>query len=322
MPLTTIPARFCQGGQHREIQQAWLAEVEAICRQFNAKVSSAWRSKAANDAAGGASDSDHLRGDAADFVGGSRDMQALHEWASGRFPYVEPMTQAKDHVHISFRHGGVSTPAAGGLKNLHPLKGEAFVKALKRSAERHEVDWLAAAAVGMPEGHSGKIGDNGSSYGPWQMHIGGALPKRWARLGRNDPRTNAWCWSAPGIDYAIGLMAKAGARRQRGELACTTIVYDFEHPTHPAAETKLAIAAYHQLAAAKPSAEAAVATWFGGPSGGGAIPTYTPPPATPSVQAPRASGAWAELMRILGRHVPAQAAKVRASGDRLHKTID
>lgn len=74
-----------------------------IARQFGVRINSGYRDPAHNKSIGGASNSDHLRGDAVDFIGAPQQLAALYKYAQGRYPYVEPMAQAKDHVHISFR---------------------------------------------------------------------------------------------------------------------------------------------------------------------------------------------------------------------------
>lgn len=77
--------------------------LQQIIAQFGVHPTSGYRDPAHNASVGGASNSDHLRGDAVDFGGAPNALAALYKYAQGRFPYVEPMAQAKDHVHISFR---------------------------------------------------------------------------------------------------------------------------------------------------------------------------------------------------------------------------
>lgn len=91
-----------------EVNQQILPQTLSIAKTFGVKVNSGYRSPAHNAAVGGAKDSDHLTGDAVDFTGTPAQMETLHAWAVQQgFPYVEPMDQAKNHVHISFlRKGG------------------------------------------------------------------------------------------------------------------------------------------------------------------------------------------------------------------------
>lgn len=82
---------------------AILPQVEDITKRFGVRVNSAYRSPEHNAAVGGAQHSDHLSGNAIDFVGTPQQMRALYQWSQGRFPYVEPWDQAGgNHVHISF----------------------------------------------------------------------------------------------------------------------------------------------------------------------------------------------------------------------------
>lgn len=81
-------------------------EVANVIRQFGVSPTSGYRDAAHNQAVGGAPHSDHLSGDAVDFSGSPQALAALYKYAQGRFPYVEPMAQAKNHVHISFARNG------------------------------------------------------------------------------------------------------------------------------------------------------------------------------------------------------------------------
>ncbi len=103
--LAAVPTQF---DTHPGIQvaQKILPAVEKVAQLFGVQVNSGYRSAQHNAAVGGAENSDHLGGDAVDFTGSPQQIRALYQWAQGRFPYVEPMSQAKDHVHISFARGG------------------------------------------------------------------------------------------------------------------------------------------------------------------------------------------------------------------------
>lgn len=86
-----------------QVDSAIAPTLEQIISQFGVKPTSGYRDPAHNAQVGGAQNSDHLTGDAVDFSGSPSALSALYKYAQGRFPYVEPMAQAKDHVHISFR---------------------------------------------------------------------------------------------------------------------------------------------------------------------------------------------------------------------------
>ena len=67
-------------------------------------------------------------------------------------------------------------------------------------------DPKAALAVASAEGLAGGIGDSGTSFGPWQLHAGGALPR-----GINNP--HQWAWSQAGLKYALSQIKKVAGNR-------------------------------------------------------------------------------------------------------------
>jgi hypothetical protein len=97
-----LPTQYAQGGRTIYVDSTIVGQVEQIAKHFGVTVSSGYRDPAHNAEVGGAPRSDHLTGGAVDFVGPAWAMNALRAWAQGRFPYVEPASQAPDHVHISF----------------------------------------------------------------------------------------------------------------------------------------------------------------------------------------------------------------------------
>jgi len=104
--LATIPLAYAvRPGIQIDAQD--LPMVEKICKRFHVRVSSGYRSDIMNNIAGGAPNSDHLRGQAADFVGLPGSIDTLWNWANGKFPYVEP--DHSTHVHISFQRAGTIT---------------------------------------------------------------------------------------------------------------------------------------------------------------------------------------------------------------------
>lgn len=86
-----------------EVDPLIAAAVGGVVNRFGVTPTSGYRSPSHNAAVGGVSGSDHLTGDAVDFSGSPSALTALYKYAQARFPYVEPMAQAKNHVHISFR---------------------------------------------------------------------------------------------------------------------------------------------------------------------------------------------------------------------------
>lgn len=96
------------------------------------------------------------------------------------------------------------------------------------------LDPRAVRAVASVEGLSGKPGDYNTSFGPFQLHRGGALP---AGRGR------AWAESRPGIEYALRQI-QGVAQGLQGQQAVANIVRRFERPADPTGEIARAMAAY------------------------------------------------------------------------------
>lgn len=140
-----------------------------------------------------------------------------------------------------------------------------WIRQIRAKARRYGVDPRAALAVASTEGLSGGVGDQGTSYGPFQLHVGGALPQG---------RTQAWAESPAGIDYALQQIASV-AKGLTGPAAIRNIVTRFERPADPQGQIQRALASYSQ---------------FGGgvappvPVGGAAQPSTLPPRVGP--QAP------------------------------------
>ena len=98
------------------------------------------------------------------------------------------------------------------------------------------LDPNAVLAVAHMEGLGGGVGDNGTSFGPFQLHLGGAMPR-----GVANPQQ--WANSPAGIDYALQRIAGV-ARGQKGAQAISSIVSRFERPANPAGEIAGAERAY------------------------------------------------------------------------------
>ena len=102
-------------------------------------------------------------------------------------------------------------------------------------AQRYGVDPRAALAIASVEGgFNGSVGDNGTSFGPFQLHEGGALP-----AGRG----NAWANSPAGIQYAMQHIAGV-ARGLHGRAAVSAISSRFERPANVPAEIAKAMGRY------------------------------------------------------------------------------
>jgi hypothetical protein len=125
-------------------------------------------------------------------------------------------------------------------------------------ARRLGLDPQAVKAVGMVESslRRNAIGDNGTSGGPFQLHVGGALPRG---------KSLAWAGTNSGIQYAMQNMAKY-ARGKTGAEAVSAIVKGFERPANISGEINRALSYYGKKL---PALSGSVGP---GPSGGG-LPT-------------------------------------------------
>jgi murein DD-endopeptidase MepM/ murein hydrolase activator NlpD len=111
---------------------------------------------------------------------------------------------------------------------------------IKAGSRQRGVDPRAVLAVARQEGLGGGIGDQGTSFGPFQLHYGGAYP---AHAPRGQQASQAWAWSPAGLSYALDRIAGVSKGLQ-GRNAISAIVNRFERPANPAAEIGKALAAY------------------------------------------------------------------------------
>ena len=125
--------------------------------------------------------------------------------------------------------------------------GQAFtsttakLKYVIAGARSRNLDPAAVIAVWLHEDASGAPGDNNTSFGPWQLHAGGALPQVvWAQ---GPTYAQNWANSPAGIDYALNAIANV-AKGQTGTQAISSIVNNFEHPLNPQAEVSSADSNY------------------------------------------------------------------------------
>lgn len=96
------------------------------------------------------------------------------------------------------------------------------------SAHKYGVDPWVALSLAYGEGgfNYGSVGDGGTSYGPYQLHVGGALP------AGEDAK---WANSPAGIDYAMRQIASVVGTRT-GYQGIIAGVTSFERPADPASE--------------------------------------------------------------------------------------
>lgn len=131
---------------------------------------------------------------------------------------------------------------------------------IRTLAIKRGLDPEAVFAVARQEGLSGGVGDQGTSFGPFQLHKGGALP-----AGIPLKSAQSWAWSPVGLKYALDRMASVASGLTGGP-AIQALVRRFERPAAPDREIAGALAAY----------------------GGGSVPNsvpfgvQAPPPSDPS----------------------------------------
>jgi hypothetical protein len=171
---------------------------------------------------------------------------------------------------------------------------------IQQYAPRYGLDPRAVAAISMNEsgGRFGAVGDNGTSFGPWQLHVGGALPRG---------KGAAWANSLPGVLYALRTMAASGARGLHGQAAVSAIARNFERPANPGAEIATALSYYRSPGFARGGGGGGPAGMGGG--GGGAPRMAAPmmPPVLPPIQVqPMAPMAPAQnaLQAFIAAHTP------------------
>lgn len=109
---------------------------------------------------------------------------------------------------------------------------------IAQMARQRGLDPAAVLSIASVEGgFNGAIGDNGTSFGPFQMHEGGALPSG---------RGNQWANSRQGIAYALDHIASV-ARGLHGRQAIAAISSRFERPANVPAEIAKAASRYGQF---------------------------------------------------------------------------
>ncbi|HKB41316.1 MAG TPA: M23 family metallopeptidase [Gemmataceae bacterium] len=114
------------------------------------------------------------------------------------------------------------------------------IKFLTQGSKRRGLDPRAVLSVARTEGLGGGIGDQGTSFGPFQLHYGGAYP---SHAPRGQQASHAWAWSPQGLNYALDKIAGVAGGLQ-GKQAINAIVSKFERPGNPAAEIGKALAYY------------------------------------------------------------------------------
>lgn len=149
---------------------------------------------------------------------------------------------------------------------MAPVSNAGLVRAAL--ARYPNLDPQAVLAIAAHEGLGGGIGDQGTSFGPFQLHQGGAYP---SSAPQSAQAAQQWAWSPAGLNYALSRIASV-AGGLKGLPAISAISTRFERPANPAAE--IADAARHY---GLPASAAAGYSAGGGGAGGA--------PASPLAQA-------------------------------------
>jgi len=116
-----------------------------------------------------------------------------------------------------------------------------IVDLIRQGSRARQLDPRAVLAVAGQEGLGGGIGDNNTSFGPFQLHYGGAYPSHAPR--GSAAASQAWAQSPAGINYALDQIAGV-ACGMSGREAVYNIVHRFERPADPTGEAARAWASY------------------------------------------------------------------------------
>lgn len=147
---------------------------------------------------------------------------------------------------------------------------------IRMYAPRFGLDPSAVVAYALTQGgvHWGARGDQGTSFGPFQLHRGGALGSH----------NEQWANSQQGLIAAMQMMSHAGAKGMTGPNAAAYIVGPaFGRGADPARDQAKARAAYSRAAALLGEQGGSSSLPSGGPLPPGA------PPQAPEAAAPAAS---------------------------------
>lgn len=133
-------------------------------------------------------------------------------------------------------------PATGTAQNTALGTNPTPIQVIRAYAPRFGLDPAAVLAYALTQGGTswGAVGDNGSSFGPFQAHRGGAL-------GSHD---EAWANSPQGLMELMGMMSRAGAKGMSGPDAAAYIVGPaFGRGSNPARDIRNARAQYKRALA-------------------------------------------------------------------------
>jgi murein DD-endopeptidase MepM/ murein hydrolase activator NlpD len=134
----------------------------------------------------------------------------------------------------------VASLGAAVAKMAATGQGPSLAEMVHEWAPKFGVDPVAALQVSAVEGGGrfGAVGDQGTSFGPWQLHIGGAMPAQHS----TPTAAAAFANSEEGVKYVLQQMGKV-AGGLTGRQAIEAIVRKFERPAAPEAEIQRALGA-------------------------------------------------------------------------------
>lgn len=204
------------------------------------------------------------------------------------------------------------------LAVILPLRGKDFVDYVREGCASRNLDAYAVFAQAYNEGISGKVGDNGDSFGPWQLYRNGRLPRMYRSYPKSSPKVNTWAWSRQGIDYALDGMVGVGAAGLRGVAAVTVLTEKYEVPADWQARNIERIRTYEQLSRLGGGAWPFLAGLAKGPV---TVATTAAPAAPPKPPTVKVLGAWRELVAVLRDDVPASGVKMKNTAKRLTKAV-
>lgn len=121
---------------------------------------------------------------------------------------------------------GALLPGVGGLpgpRSTKTLTGSGPLAVISQNAKKFGLDPAAVLAYALEESSAryGAVGDKGTSFGPFQAHIGGAAGTR------TPAQASAWANSPAGLVQMMGMMSRSGARGLTGANAVRAIYSGF-----------------------------------------------------------------------------------------------
>ena len=318
--LSVAPTASIQG-----VNPTLLSALNRIGEQTGQTIQifSGYRSPSYSAKVGGYSNDPHTRGEAVDAningkpIGDVIPLATLQHYGlqGGNQPGFYNGQTDPEHVQIpgSGVDKGLESPALGGsaptgttfaeARNTEPAATATGGSALQQKVvaalqQFPNLDPAAVLAIASHEGLSGGVGDNGTSFGPFQLHYGGAYP---GSAPQGEQASQAWAWSPQGLSYALGQINNV-AGGLKGDAAISAISSQFERPANVAGEVSDAESKYSQFTGITP-AQANGQTASGAPTSALLMSAQTAAPQTATGQtlAPSQPQQVATRVSVLGQ---------------------